>query len=126
MDFKTMKDSELASVMVHYITRVEHLQHTIGSYLEGNGNITSEQIRKYYAEIKEELRADGQYLGLQRNRSGSSLYMGAFVPSIKEAAAFGFTVPINGAVDQKMYNAVAEASYKMTKYYTLEEWGRFM
>lgn len=42
--------------------------------------------------------------------------MGAFSPSIREVAAFGFTVPKNNRVDQEMFNAVAEACYKLTKY----------
>ena len=45
------------------------------------------------------------------------------MPSIREAAAFGFDVPINSTINQRMYGAVEEAHYKMTKYYSLEEWG---
>ena len=48
--------------------------------------------------------------------------MGAFSPSIREAAAFGFAVPINHRVDQEMFNAVAEVHYKLTKYRSFDEW----
>ena len=48
------------------------------------------------------------------------------MPSIREAAAFGFDVPINNTINQRMYSAVEEAHYKMTKYYSLEEWGNLI
>jgi hypothetical protein len=60
---------------------------------------------------------------LKQNSKGSDLYKGAFEQSIREAAAFGFTVPVDANVNQMMFNAVAEARYKLTKYYSLEEWG---
>lgn len=124
MDFKKMTDSELAKVMVNYIGRVEHLQNIISWYLQGNECISTSQIKAEYAQLKEELREDAHYLSLKQNSKGSDLYMGAFEPSISEAAAFGFTVPVNVSVNQKMFNAVAEAHYKLTKYHSLEEWGR--
>lgn len=126
MDFRTMSDSELASVMVNYINRVSHLQDIIGRYLEGYDNISAEQIQKCYTELKNEIHKDAHYLGLVRNHDGSSLYMGAFSPSIREASAFGFTTPINSGINQSMYSSVEEAHYKLTKYYTLEEWGSLM
>ena len=126
MDFKKMTDSELAKVMVNYIGRVGHLQDVIGRYLQGNDCISTSQIKAEYAQLKEELREDAHCLSLKQNSKGSDLYMGAFEPSISEAAAFGFIVPVNTSVNQKMFNAVAEAHYKLTKYHSLEEWGRLL
>lgn len=128
MDYKKMTDAELASVMVNYINRVTHLRRLISNYLDGTdrGNILAEKIKEEYARLKKELREDADYLYLVRNRDDRPLYMGAFSPSIREAAAFGFTVPINHRVDSEMFNAVAEAHYKLTKYYTLEQWGKLM
>lgn len=126
MDFKIMTDSELAKIMVNYIGRIESLLDIIGRYLEGNDNIPVGNIKRIYADLKEELREDDHYLRLERNRDGSSLYMRAFVPSIREAAAFGFNVSINSTINQRMYSAVEEAHYKMTKYYSLEEWGNLI
>ncbi len=126
MYYNEVADSELANVMVNYIVRVNHLQNIISDYLNGNDNISSLQIRKEYEELKAELREDAHDLGLRKNHYGSALYMGVFVPSIKEAAAYGFGVPIHGAVNQLMYNSVAEAHYKLTKYYSLEEWGELL
>ena len=107
MDYKRMEDSELAKVMVNYIGRVEHLQDVIGRYLQGYDCISASRIRDEYAQLKEELREDARYLSLKQNSKGSDLYEGAFEPSIREAAAFGFTVPINASVNQ------------MIKYYKL-------
>lgn len=126
MDFNEMTDSELAKRMVNYILRVEHLQSIISNYLNGNDNISVLQIRREYSELKEELREDAHCLGLKKNYTGSELYMGAVAPSIKEAAANGFRTPIHSAISQMMYNSVAEAQYRLTKYYSLEEWGTLL
>lgn len=122
MDFKRMADSELANVMVNYIVRIEKLLDIIESYLEKNNSVSAEKIKRTYAELKNELRGVAHYLRLERNYEGSSLYMGVFAPSIREAAAFGFDVPINSTINQGMHSAVEEAHYKLTKYYSLEEW----
>lgn len=126
MNFKEMTDSELANVMVNYIGRVEHLQYIISRYLQGNDCISASQIKDEYARLKGELREDSHYLSLKQNSKGGDLYKGAFEPSIREAAAFGFTVPVNANVNQMMFNAVAEAHYKLTKYNSLEEWASLL
>lgn len=126
MDFKIMEDSELAKVMINYIYRIENLLDIIGRYLDGNNSISEERIKSTYANLKEELREDAHYIKLERNCNGSLLYMEVFSPSIREAAAFGFNVPINSAINQRMYSAVEEAHYKLTKYYPLEKWERLV
>ena len=125
MDYKNMSDSELAVVMVNYINRVDHLKQLISNYIDGSdcGSMSEARIKEEYAQLKKEIRDDADYLYLKRNRDDRPIYMGAFLPSIREAAAFGFTVPINHRVDQQMFSTVADAHYKLTKYYTLEEWG---
>lgn len=122
MDFKFMTDSELANIMVNYIFRIENLLDIIERYLEGNNSVSAEKIKRTYANLKDELREDAHYIKLVRNSNGSLLYMNVFSPSIREAAYFGFSVSINSAVNQRMYSAVEEAHYKLTKYYSLEEW----
>ena len=128
MDYKNVPDSELASVMVSYINRVKHLKEMIGRYLDrsDSGYVRAEQIKAEYRQLKYELREHADYLYLSRNRNGSALYVGSFAPSIREAAACGFTVPVNAAVNQQMYSAVEEAYYKLRKYKSLEEWGNLM
>lgn len=128
MDYKNMSDSELANVMVNYINRIVHLERLISNYMNGldDRNIPAEKIKKEYAQLKTEIREDANYLNLVRNQDDRPTYMGAFSPSIREAAAFGFRVPINHRVDREMFNAVAEAHYKLTKYKDLEEWGALM
>lgn len=126
MGYNQMTDSELAGIMVNYIGRVNNLQGILGRYLEGNDNISSLQIRRVYAQLKDELREDARLVKLKKNYQGSDLYKGAFVPSISEAAAFGFCVPTNRKIDYIMYSAVEEARYKLTKYCSLEEWEKFL
>lgn len=128
MDYKRLSDSELASIMVNYINRVGHLKELIAGYIDNanRGNIQPDRIKDEYRKLKNELREDADYLDLVRNQDGSQLYMGCFSPSIREAAAWGFTVPVNHKVDYPMFSAVAEAHYKLTKYYSLEQWSRLM
>ena len=94
--------------------------------MDGNRNFTPDMIRRDYSTLKNELREDAHYLELDRNYHGSELYMGIFSPSICGAATWGFTVPVNGKIDQEMYDAVSTASYKLQKHMTLEEWGALM
>ena len=126
MDYNKKPDSELARIMVSYIGRIENLQGIVGRYLDGNDSISSSQIRREYSQIKNELREDARLVKLKRNYHGSDLYKGAFVPSISEASAFGFCVPSTSKIDYRMYGAVEEAHYKLTKYYSLEEWGEML
>ena len=128
MEYKYMTDAELASIMVSYITRADHLRDMIGRYLDraDHGNIRADQIKAAYRELKNELRETADYLWLERNRKGSVLYMSAFSPSVREAMAEGFTVPVNAAVNYRMYSSVDDAHYKLTKYVSLEEWGVLM
>ncbi len=125
-NYNQMTDSQLADIMVNYIGRVNHLQGIIGRYLEGNDNISPSQIRREYAQIKDELHEDARLVKLKKNYQGSDLYRGAFVPSISEAAASGFGVPTNSEIDYRMYSAIEEAHYKLTKYRSLEEWGELL
>lgn len=126
MSYNQMTDSQLAEIMVNYIGRVNNLQGIIGRYLEGNDNISALQIRREYAQLKDELREDARLVKLKKNYYGSDLYRGAFVPSISEAAAVGFCVPTSSKIDYKMYGAVEEAHYKLTKYCSFEEWGNLL
>lgn len=128
MEFKRMTDSQLAEIMINYIQRIDHLRQIISAHIDGrdNGSISPVRIREEYSQLKQELREDAHYLSLSRNRDGSALYVGFFQPSICEAAAWGFTVPSNGAIDQRMYGAVADAHYKMTKYHSFEEWEQLL
>lgn len=123
MDFKNMTDSELALIMVNYINRIEHLMRMISGYIDRSIiDISIERIKAEYRQLKYELREDAKYLDQIRNKNGSILYKCAFMPSIREANAFGFTVPVNSMVNFNMYSAVEEAHYKLTKYYSLKDW----
>ena len=124
MEYKTMSDTELASVMVNYISRTRNLMDIITKYIKhpDDKTISPENIKNEYSKLKAELRTAANYVDLVRNHKGGQLYMRSFSPSIREASAFGFTVPVNAAVNHKMYYAVEEANYKLRKYKPLEEW----
>ncbi len=124
MDFKNMTSSELAEVMVNYINRVGHLKNVIGRYLDGpdNSSISANRIKIEYKQLKEELRADAHYLDLLKNHNDNYLYSHIFSPSIREAAAWGFTVPSNSSINYAMFSSVSDAYYKLTKYYSLAQW----
>lgn len=124
MELNRLPDYELAKRMVEYIDRVTRLQESIARYLESTGynRIQAEYIKEQYKQLKNELRKDADYLDLLRNRNGSELYKYVFTPSIREAAAWGFTVPVNSRIGQQMFSAVSEARYKLTKYYSLQKW----
>lgn len=128
MDFKNLSDTELASIMVNQINRVENLMQMIEGYLENqnHGSIPASNIKAEYKNLKYELKEDAKYLDLVRNHKGSKLYMSEFSHSIMEASAWGFTVSTNSIINQAMHSAVEEAHYKLTKYYSLEEWGALM
>lgn len=128
MDYKNMTDSQLASIMVNYINRAGNLREIIARYIERHdyGSIQAGKITNGYRELKNELRKAADYLKLVQNRTGSQLYTGFFSPSIREAAACGFTVPTNHKIDQQMFGAVSEAYYRLTKYCSLEQWEALM
>lgn len=130
MDFKNMTDSELASVMVNYIERVNHLKYLIIKYLESYNcnHMEAEQIKCLYRQLKNEVREYAKYLNSfhNRNDSDSKLYKNFFIPSICEASASGFDVFVNHKVDEKMLNSVIMAYYELTGYYSLDEWKGFI
>ena len=121
MELKLMSDQELARRMVNYIERLERLYKEISNFIERK-DADAGYIRCEYAALKAAIRSDADYVNKQRNREGSDLYMGNFVPYIEEADAFGFTVRVNGKIDFSMYSAVKEAHYRLTKGWTLEQW----
>ena len=45
MDFKTMSDSELATVVVNYISRIEYLADLISKYIQG---VNRKYIQEFY------------------------------------------------------------------------------
>jgi len=125
MDYKNMTDSELAAVMVRLINRVLQLEDAIGQYLNGI-SVDEGYIRQGYTQLKSELRACAHYLDLCENKNGSRLYTAFFAPSILEAAAWGFTAPINCRINHRMFSSVEEACYKLRKYLSLKDWEQLM
>ena len=125
-NLKRMSNQQLATYIIYYIESTQILMDDIADVLEGKGTpLLRNQIYEKYKKLKQELREDSHYLGLMinsRTDKDSDLYNGFFKPSIREAAAWGFYSPSNCKISQKMYDAVEEAHYKLTKYYSLDKW----
>ena len=123
-DFKRMSDEELAKYMVEYINRTERLSQTVSDYIQGKtGKGSMECIRAEYKALKQSIKDDAHYVNLIGNRTYTgSLYDAYFVPSISEAAAEGFSSAVNGRIDNRFVSSIYDAIYKLTKYYSLEEW----
>lgn len=123
-DLKTMKDKELANRIVGYVDRIQNLIDTVCAILDRKiTKFNINNIRADYKSIKEAIKDDAHYVNLARNDvPGNNLYNAFFVPSIAEASAFGFTVSTNCTIDFKLYASLEEARYKLTKYYSYDEW----
>ncbi len=123
-EIKFMNDKELAIRMIEYIERVQLLMDEIGDYLDRKTlRIDREKVRNEYRNLKEDIKKDAHYVDLVRNKNyKNKIYSNFFTPSIYEASAFGFMVPTNCSIDGKLFSALYEAEYKLTKYYSYEEW----
>lgn len=118
-----MTDQELAIRIINYVERIEILMDDISEILKGKNTNKISKIKDEYKKLKQEIKEDAHYLDLERNQSlKGNVYDAVFMPSVVEAAAWGFISPINSNIDFKLYHTLEEAEYKLTKYYTLEEW----
>ena len=127
-DLKNMSDYELAQRVVNYVERLRTLMDDVSNVLDGPRRIEAyelDRIKEEYKRLKEEIKSDAHYVRLSRNRTGEfDLYESIFVPSIREADAFGFTSPTNSRINQRFFSSIEEAHYKLTKYHGLDEWKR--
>lgn len=123
-ELKRMSDRELAQRMLDYIDRAHTLMQHISDFLERKATWPSrDDILFDYKRLKEAIKTDAHYVDLVRNHeSRSKIYRNFFVSSIAEASVYGFTAPVNSKIDQRFYRSVSEAYYKLTKYYSRDEW----
>lgn len=123
-DFKRMSDKELALHIVEYVKRIEKLMDTAWDFMQGKIDRSEIAfIREEYKSLKQSIRDDSRYVNLVGNRTYTdSLYDAFFAPSISEASAFGFKSATNSRIDSAFCDSLEEAHYKLTKYYSLEEW----
>lgn len=125
-ELKKMTERELAQRMVDYIERLRKLMDDVSDILHSRGRVEPyviDSVRDSYRELKEEIKADAHYVSLVRNEDyENNLYSAFFVPSVREAAAFGFTAPTNSSITQRFFSSIEEAHYKMTKYHGLDAW----
>ncbi|MEG2262112.1 MAG: hypothetical protein RSC06_06620 [Clostridia bacterium] len=123
-ELKRFSDADLAARMLNYIDRTDTLMKLISDSLEHKSSrIISDRIHYEYRELKEEIKEDAHYCDLVRNKdSRSRVYLHFFIPSIMEASAYGFMSPTNSQINQKFFSCVYDAHYKLTKYYSRDEW----
>lgn len=123
-DFKRMSDEELAIHIIDYIRRTDKLMQIVSDYMQGKSDRSAADfIHAEYKSLKLSIKDDAHYINLSGNRAYSgSLYDAYFAPSISEASAEGFAASTNSRIDSKMFSSLYDAHYKLTKYYSLEEW----
>ena len=123
-EIKTMSNKELAIRMVNYIERIQGLMDEVNAYIcRKDEYVDKDTIRKNYKNIKEDIKRDSHYVNLARNKNcDNKLYSNIFSLSIAEASAWGFSLSTNCSIDFRLFNSLAEAQYKLTKYYSYEKW----
>ena len=126
MRLNELSDIEIAQRMADYIKRVNRLMDKISPYLNSYKRCNEKDlILTEYKLLKDSIREDAHWLSVQRNEcEDDSILQNQFRWSIPEAAAFGFTASTNSKIDYKLYDSLAEAEYKLTKFVSLEEWGK--
>jgi hypothetical protein len=122
MKLKEMTVQALALRMIDYIVRIEKLMDKVYDILSSRKLVEEDAIRNSYKKLKEEIKADAHYVSLAKNKDYENhFYSEHFSPSVLEAAAFGFMAYANSSINQKFFNAIEEAHYKLTKELSLEK-----
>lgn len=128
-ELKDYGEKELAEYMLRYIDAIEKLMNEIEPIIHHEKEADTKQqkmIQAEYKRLKDEIRKDVHYVGLKKNQMSvcPELYSEIVVPSMKEAGAYGFSAAVNAKIDYNYWGALAEAKYKLTKYYSKTDWER--
>jgi len=123
-DLKNFSDKDLALRILGYVDRIQEIMDEVGDFLSDRSKVINRSIiLAKYKSIKTDIKNDAHYVDLLRNENRRNrLYHTIFIPSISEASAWGFTVPTNANIDFKFFSSLEEARYKLTKYYSYDEW----
>lgn len=124
-ELSTLSDKQVAERMVGYMQRSEVLRKKISAHLD-NPRVPIDRmaILDEYARLKSSIREDAHWLSLTHNswfRKTNDL-RNAFHNRLVETAAFGYKRPTNSGINFKLYCAVEEGAYKLSKTYLLEDW----
>lgn len=121
-ELKDMTQKVLASRILEYVERLESLMHTISSF---NGKAMKaedrERILCEYKNLKTAIRSDAHYVGIDRNKNRNDSFYNTISRNLAEAAAWGFTAPINSRINSELHSSIEEACYKLCKGYTRDE-----
>ena len=115
-ELKNMTDQELALRIQAYRNRLRALMSEVSDYMQ-HGAGSKDEILYKYKSLKEDVKADAHYVDLLINHKGKAKYYRDFTGALSEAAAFGFTAPTNSSINQKLFNSIEEAHYKLGKCY---------
>lgn len=109
-------DQELKKRLVNYIEKTEEIMDMIDRRED------KDVIREEYKKLKTEIREEAHRVDLLDTRKRAGNFENAYYrPSIMGASAWGFSVNTNANVDIKMYLALEEARYRLTKYIPFNE-----
>lgn len=129
MELKYLSDRELAARIVGYIERLDNLDSLIGEARKNKSSLYDsceiQLIQFRYSQLKEEILADAKYLNTEKSHrqdSDTNLYDAFFRPAICYTAAYGLKAPINSHNLSKLADAVLEAKYYISQFYSLDEW----
>lgn len=113
-ELKNMTDYELAQRIQSYRYRLDALIKKVSAYMEDSTG-SKDDILDSYKTLKAEVKADAHYVDLLENSQGRAAHYRDFVRALKEASACGFTAPTNSSINQKLFNSVSEAHYRLGK-----------
>lgn len=118
MELNEYTEEQIIEKKEMFIKRLNYLMRNISDYLKNRDSALGYRIHEEYKDIKKEICDEAKYLNCRRNdiRHISKTHS-AYSDGIKGASAFGFTVPSNGRIDQRMHSSVEEARYRLNKYF---------
>ena len=119
-----MSNQQLAKRILSYINRTEALQKQVSDILDKHIVFNKELLMDEYRDLKNALRRDSREVQrkefdrpVRTNEVKNNFYW-----SVMEAAAEGLISRVGSRIDFEFFSYIAEAHYKLTKYYSKEEW----
>ena len=123
MQYHKASDPDLAMIMISLLSRSRALMDRISEYLADEKDCNSEEEIKYmYATIKTELHDIAKHVNQLRFSKGSELYASSFRLSVIEASAYGMLPRIGSKITSKLYSAVEEVHYRLSKHCKFTDW----
>lgn len=115
---------ELARRMVGYIDATDSLIMRAEYFMGGVcPEKELEQIRKDYKKLKASIRADAQYAVHNKHSAlGCAVYESRFMPSVTQAAAWGYDAPDDCFADKTLVACLKAGRKKLTAEFSEDYW----